>query len=183
MNDPTVLTTCVISVSYLTWLWFGPLAKLRRDDYRTDIRRLRDELFGFMVDRGYDFETPAYLKTRQALNGMLRWANWINPVKFCMMLRLVSVSKDESETSAWCPPDLETKISQIKKQAFMRTVKFIFLEGTTGVFVRALQFVLTVFGRINKFKQRIFSGNKVLISEAYRMGEPNLPNEHRAILG
>ncbi len=183
MNDPSVLTTCVIALSFLAWLWFGPIAKLRRDNYRSDIRRMRDELFGFMVERGYDFETPGYLKTRQALNGMLRWANWINPVKFCMVLRMTSLSNEESEVADSCPHELQEKIAQITERAINRTVAFIFLEGTTGLLVNAVKFVLRVFGRINKFKQKIISGNKALLSEAYRLGEPNLSNEHRAILG
>lgn len=48
MSDPSALKTLAIGVTAIAVLYFGPLAKLRKDDYRSDIRPMRDELFDFM---------------------------------------------------------------------------------------------------------------------------------------
>src|SRR5262245_32745843 len=65
------------------------LAQLRCDKYRTDIRRIRDELFDYMWKEGHDFSTPAYRSTRESLNGLLRICNLLSPT-----LLIVSVAWD-----------------------------------------------------------------------------------------
>jgi len=94
MNDPTILTTCVIGISVLLGLWFGPIATLRRDNYRSDIRALRDDLFDYMWQHGHAYDTSAYVQVRQTLNGMLRWSNVVDAAKFIASLCWVAKARE-----------------------------------------------------------------------------------------
>ncbi|HQU43220.1 MAG TPA: hypothetical protein PK867_10430, partial [Pirellulales bacterium] len=68
---------CALVVFYR--LLFVPL---RIDDFRGDIRTIRDDLFDFMWRNGYDFNEPAYVETRQTLNGLLRSARHLSLISF-----------------------------------------------------------------------------------------------------
>src|SRR5437762_12932113 len=78
MTSAYLITTIVVSLTAIVALWLGPLTSLRRDNFRSDIRRIREDLFDFMLENGFSFEVKAYRDTRQFLNGMLRASNWLS---------------------------------------------------------------------------------------------------------
>src|SRR5215467_2523928 len=82
MNRSIVLAQCLISLGILSWLWYGPFARLRRDNFRSQIRRIREDLFDFMWKNGHDFGNPAYRATRQMLNGLIRSSNYLSIITF-----------------------------------------------------------------------------------------------------
>lgn len=174
MNEPTTITTIAIAGAVLTWLWFGPLAALRRDDYRSDIRSIRDGLFDFMLEGGYSFESPAYREVRQTLNGMLRWSNVINGPKFLISF-YYSAKYGDSNSGAPCLLDdcddgLRAKIEEVRNAAVNRTLRFVFLEGMTGAAVMALLSVLSLFKLAQRVKRAVSSRSGVIASEAYSLG-------------
>lgn len=174
MNDPTTLTTIAIAVSVLVWLWLGPLAALRRDNYRSDIRDIRDDLFDFMLEGGYSFESPAYREVRQTLNGMLRWSNVINGPKFLISIYYSSKYGVNSDRTSCLLKEgdegLRAKIEEVRNAAVHRTLKFVFLEGLTGATVIALLGVLSLFKLAQRVKRAVLSRSGIIASEAYSLG-------------
>lgn len=186
MSEPFILTTTTVGIVVLMWLWFVPLAALRRDNYRADIRRLRDELFDFMWQNGYAFDTPAYSEARRIFNGMLRWSNFIDAIKLFVGIYFASKSNDvgshlEDELKA-CEPPLRENIERTLHRATSRTLHFIFLEGLTGIVVRLVRAFLKSVGQLTKIRRRIVNSTDSLIAEAYSLGGTDLSTEQRALL-
>lgn len=75
-----IVFECLVGLGVLAFVWFYLFARLRRDDFRSEIRRLRDGLFDFMWENGYSFNEPAYRETRQMLNGIIRLGNTLSPL-------------------------------------------------------------------------------------------------------
>lgn len=145
MHDPMILTPIAIGFAVLAALWFGPFATLRRDNYRSDIRRMRDELFDFMLENGFSFDLPIYRDARQTLNGMLRWSNGMSAPKFLVSMYFISEygcrPKEKVSPQKDCNEELRKKIEEIQKNSVLRTVEFMFNEGTAGLFFRPLSYV------------------------------------------
>lgn len=187
MTEPFLLTTCAIGIASLVALWVGPLSTLCRDNYRADIRRLRDDLFDFMWMNGYSFQTPAYLEVRQMLNGMLRWANVINLVNFTVSVWFVARNRPLDDSSAnrlldGCDPRLRGKIESTLGEAVKRTLRYVLLEGTTGVCVRSLVALLRVFGLMSNVKSAFARRGEVVITQAYLLGGQVTPAQRAWLL-
>lgn len=181
MTDPTILTTCAVSLVSLAWLWFVPLASLRRDNYRADIRRLRDGLFDYMYRNDCDYSIPAYVETRKMLNGLLRLSNKVNILNFTVAY--ICVKDVDGPGITRTRGSLQKEIDRVRREAIKRTLHFIFLEGTTAIYTRTLILVLRILGKDNQHERRMKKRAKILIAEAREYGEPNLTWEQRSILG
>lgn len=137
--DYTVLTTLTAAVFVVGWIWFGPLASLRRDDFRSDIRRIRDELFDYMWRNGHDYDSPSYQCVRHTLNGILRLSNQLTPLHFVLLLKWPTGISGRRITIDETDPALRRELRTALLKAAVRSWKFAFFEGTWGFVLRLIR--------------------------------------------
>jgi hypothetical protein len=152
MTNPFVLSQCLISMGIIAWIWFWLCGSLRRDNFRADIRRLRDGLFDYMLDQKYDFGTPAYRETRDFLNTILRLNRSLTPSKFTLALFLAMTEYGNRRGSAdefngLEGGSLKDKLYAVRSKAVERVIHFVYLEGIFGLLFGRLVLRL-VFNRI-----------------------------------
>lgn len=180
----TVFSQLVVSILILAFLWFRVFPSLRRDNFRSDIRKLRDSLFDYMWENGHAFDNMAYCETRLILNGILRMSNSITAIKFFALVVLhrndSRAVEDPLEQMADC--DLKRQIETVRAQAVARLLHFLFLEGTTGLVVRMMLSTSHCIKRVNNIKPWIRRQGSQLLTDFRSFGEPNLPSPTRSIL-
>ncbi len=166
------LTTCVVSLAGIMVIWFGPMARLSRDNLRSDIRRIRDNVFDFMWKNGYSYDDESYRKTRQLLNGILRLSNTATPLVFMLSLRNARASSRSEIILNDCDSKLRDVLEKATHDATKRFIIFLFLEGTAGLWFR---FILHVFPKLagtNKANEWYANKERAIIVDAYKIGEP-----------
>ncbi len=184
-----ILTECVVSLAILTYVYFGLFCRLRRDEFRADIRRLRDELFDYMWKGGRDFDDPSYLGTRRVLNGMLRLSNRASALKFLVTLVVAVLIERRGETLDNPIPEpedqeLRKELEKVQRLSLARFLRFVFLEGVTGGLIRVLVVPAYAIRFVARSKERVARGARgSLLRQGYVFGDPNLPAEERASLG
>ena len=138
MSPSIALAQCLISVGIIAFIWAGPAARIRRDNFRARIRRIRDDLFDFMLTHHYDFNTPAYGATRQTLNGMIRCSNYFSVVSFLHSLVLAlrtpqpELSPGEQIEKLQDEP-LKTALKSALNKAMREMISFIFVRNISGL--------------------------------------------------
>lgn len=185
MNYNFVVFNCLVSLGILAFIWFFLFARLRRDNFRSEIRRVRDGLFDFMWQNGYDFDTPAYRETRQMLNGILRLSNKLTPVSF--LISIVSVAMQETCSTGPRPSGtattldkvtdsrLKQELQKVQQEAIRKLLIFVYLQGLFGVFVRLLLLFLKLAQFTFKAKKWAFRETERFVRTiAYPVGSPNL---------
>jgi hypothetical protein len=169
MTNAFIITTSVVSLAAVVALWLGPFASLRRDNFRSDIRRIRDDLFDYMWENGLDFENKAYRDTRQLLNGMLRASTWLAPAKLLVALFFYKWYEVEGEPTFTsydnCSAELKSKLLGAAANAITRMIIFLFAEGTFGVLLKCTLFVFWQSRRIEVAARR-------LALDLYSLGAP-----------
>ena len=187
MTDPFILTNCAVSVAIIVAIWFGPLASLRRDAFRTDIRQIRDELFDFMWKNGYSFENEAYRDTRQLLNGLLRMSNSLSPIPFliCIWHHLDDLENRPSFTNFDnCPNELRQALVRAINLAGSRMLRFMFAERSMWLFWK----IVGLFRGTKRWlvlSKASWSAVSELFVDIYPLGAPpsKLTGSQRLVLG
>lgn len=198
MSHSIVLAQCLISVGILAFLWYGPFARLRRDNFRSRIRRIRDDLFDFMWKNGHDFGNPGYQATRQMLNGLIRSSNYLSVATFIQAMALVVSGKRKSSSSVITTIEklpagpLKEKVNQATQQAMKEMLRFIFFQSISGVLIVGVaEIVYCVYAIRKRSGQNgtpVKKGKLVerpanhLLDDAYAFGSPTPPPESIAIL-
>jgi hypothetical protein len=143
MNNAFALGQATVSLLFLAYVWIFLFGRMGRDAFRCDVRRLRDELFDFMVANGENFDAPAYRKARQMLNGVLRLSNHLNVFTFIAIVvcharlrRLGRLPDDPSRAPG--SAKLKHEIAQVRAKLSERLLIYVFLEGVTGIVVNAI---------------------------------------------
>jgi len=175
-----VLVECFISAGILLYVWFCPIGRLRRDDFRADIRRIRDSLFDFMWQNGYSYDTPAYIQTRQTLNGILRLSNTLSIPRFLIITLFLAKqdgrNDDLHESLMRVENDhLRARLEKAMMDAATRMLRFVFLEGTAGTLAQLL-------GNLMRTKEWARRKGRDLLSNAYELGGPSLSTDQRVLL-
>ncbi len=187
MEDAHALTAATISAAALVFLYF-PFARLRREEFRTDIRTLRDELFDFMWKNGYDFNSVPYRATRQALNGMIRMSNTLNPFMFASSaarfneLKKHGYRESSPLDAVASDPKIQEKILEIRQRAINRVLHFVFKEGLSGAIIWAVLHAATVFAAIGRAKAWLLRGISVVWGDAYEFGREDLSHGQKFML-
>lgn len=122
------LINLAISTAFLA-IAIDNLRRQSRDTFRCDIRRLRDELFDFVLIHGGDFSDPEYVDARESLNGMLRLSEKIS---FFRMLIIVWHHRHLEKTGRIAPdkrpasknPELSNEVRRVLSMASARFVGF-----------------------------------------------------------
>ena len=169
-----VLTTTAVSIVMLLFVW-RLHGRLRRDQFRTNIRYLRDSLFDYMWKNGYSFDTPAYVETRRTLNGMLRASNWISPVTFILAAvyaRRASVSQSPLFETLQKVEDesLRNQLTKTIDDAVYRMVRFLFVETIAGRILLSVPRLNRVLSSIRKW---VFAVARTVLDDFYIFGEPS----------
>lgn len=123
-------TTAVISIALVLWVYFGPLSRLRREQFRSDIRLIRDDLFDFVWKHGFSHDDLAYQECRASLNAVLRGSNFLSPA-FFVLIALKSPREPTIHTKSKHRA-LQAKIDDARARMADRTVWFVFAEGIVG---------------------------------------------------
>lgn len=187
------VTIGIFSIAILAYAWFVLFARLWRDNFRADIRRMRDELFDYMWRNGHSYRLPAYIETRTALNGILRISHRLSLIPFFVSLHyhkkgLQLGYKAEDYLEDVDDEQLKQKIIDIHHRAGHRMLQYIFLEGTTGVCVRPIrlgQKLLVWFlkwrtERIRRWEENIRRSELWLIADAHTAGKvPAQPDDEK----
>lgn len=178
----TGITSLSFSVGILLAIWFGPLASLRRDNFRSDIRRLRDSLFDYMRDHGHDFSDPSYRRVRQFLNGLLRLSNHITPVSFIITV-CYNWDSDEklSLVSSVQDHELRDRLETTVKLARQRALHFTFLEGGCGLIINAIRSVALALHTARNLRTAIGKKAEQFFISAYNLGGSTIPAAYREL--
>lgn len=168
-----VLTQLTISIAgFLVLAW--NVHKLRQDNYRTDIRRIRDNLFDAMVEGKFAFSTVEYIETRQTLNGMLLMSGSMSTIKFILigvihgLYRTTEVPKDDRNIST----ELREKLRHTKSLAVVRMMEFLFLEGAIGMVCKSLYGIFSLFKLVRRFRGWIFAAGQEMMKDFFYIGDP-----------
>ena len=153
---------------------------LRRDNFRADIRRIRDGLFDYMWQNGCSYDTPAYIQTRQTLNGILRLSNTLSIPRFLIITRFLAGQNrrhDELHESLMRVENdqLRAKLERAMMDAATRMLQFVFLEGTAATVIQLL-------GNLMRTKEWARRKSRDLLSNAYELGGPSLSTDQRILL-
>jgi len=169
---------CLVSLGLLAVIWFVLVARARRDDFRCDIRRIRDRLFDFMWENGYDFSTPAYRKTRQTLNGLIRVSNSLTPVGFLLSFVVIAVSDPRDPPDDLDNPALDVKLKgalrQSRHEAITVMIRFVYLSGLIGVLVRFLVVALRAAHAAIKVERMGIRKAEQFLAIAHSFGAPGV---------
>jgi hypothetical protein len=175
VNNAFVLSQCCVSLAILGAACTLGYAKLRRDNFRSEMRRLRDGLFDFMWQHGYSFDTPAYRDTRQLLNGIIRISGKLAPMSFLVAVSFATRSHSRSPAYGR-PADeaLARELERVRHVAADALLRFVFLGGLFGLFLRAVLWLLSAVHLAMKAKQwAVLAAREFLLPSAYAMGDPD----------
>lgn len=193
MNQSIALAQCLVSIGIIGYIWAGPFAQYRRDNFRSRIRRIRDSLFDFMCQNGYDFNDPAYRATRQSLNGTLRLSNYFSPLSFCVALvaaiRIGTRNVETTEAAIAQLPDgvLKNRLMDSLGAARKEVMCFIFLKSIPGLLTSltmlSLCIAVVAWQKGTATAEALFrKSTSMLLEDAYLFGVPNLPRTMRHIV-
>jgi len=169
MNE-YILTPIAISSGALIFI-YALYIRGRREQFRSDIRRMRDALFDLMWQNGYSFADPGYRATREMLNGLLRMSNTLSLSQLLFMMYLYfrwNLAGEAGQWNAKRSPNkqLDDKLEQIKKNAAARIVRFVFCEGFTGIAVLVLYCAFVLLRGTSSVKTWIVRQSRLLVQDA-----------------
>lgn len=175
------LTSSVIALAILGWVLLRERLFLRRDLFRSDIRRIRDSLFDFVWENNLDYGDPAYQRVRLALNGLLRWSNSFSVPMFLVSMWYARYRSSDATPEA-SDPRLQEKINETVDAAAKRLIKFLFAEGGVGLFLRLCLWAIKLCFGGWRLQQRVKSAALSVLKEAEEFGRPAPLPAHRSLL-
>jgi hypothetical protein len=180
MSYNFVVFECLVSLGILAFVWFYLFARLRRDNFRSEIRMIRDGLFDFMWKNGYSFDEPAYRETRQMLNGIIRLGNTLSPMSWFAAAYMVVLAEEaghKSPAHSELPKGpLGEELKRVRELAFHITLQFVFLSGIFGLFVRGWFYLFRTVRLTIRLKEFLSRKTTEFLEAAYLMGRPDFPN-------
>lgn len=176
----------MISLFIITFIWRGLIARQQKEVFRSKVRMIRDDLFDFMWKNGYDFTEPAYCDMRQTLNGMIRLSNILGPFEFiAITVRFRDYQASTSTRSSFESLEdspLKSKLEKVFNEAQVEWLKFLFLTGISGLFLRSIFLVFGTIGYVIRLKQSFRDKTKSFLDQAYEFGAPQLSQSQRSTL-
>ena len=143
MTEHFTLAQCLISLSLIGIIWFHLFGKLRRDDFRSKIRRIRDDVFDYVWQNGHSFDDANYKSTRQLLNGIIRMSRTLTPTTF-MLIFVSGTAMSRNQRKCTDPPktDLDKRLHEAHQEAVKAMVHFVYCEGLTRIFMRVVFWIV-----------------------------------------
>lgn len=176
--DTTAFTSAVIAIAMLWIIWGVLFPRLRRDNFRTDIRNIRDDLFDYMWKNNLSFSNASYTETRDKLNDILVLSNYLTAVRFILMMWFSFKLKHHGyHTSSLLsrsePGALHDRLDQALNDAGNRLFYFVFLEGGKGMAFRVMMLLVWVIGRANNVRESAMRSSRAIAESARDFGTPS----------
>lgn len=172
-----------ISLFAILVIYFRCICRQRAENCRTDIRFIRDDLFDFMWQNGYDFRSPAYQQTRTMLNGLLRLTNIMGSIQIIVLLiRCHGEKAPDSAVNSIHDVALKEKLKSATELAMRRFVEFLYLEGATGLIVRGIAFTFKAFYSLQRTTKWVKRQTALLREMADEFGQENLSPSNLALI-
>ncbi len=184
MTNAYILPQIIISLCILVFIE-RLFAQLRRERFRSKIRKLRDDLFDWMVAHRQDFQSPEYRDVRQTLNGMMRMSNTLGPFEFLVLFSRESSKKTSPQpcgVSAMPESPLKQKLIQVQIAAVHSMLWFLYAEGIFGRCCRAIWLCCKTMSYVSKTKAAVMVGAQQILREAHQFGSPHLTATQRMVL-
>lgn len=147
MNNPFALSYVTISLVALGFIYFVLCASLRREQFRCQVRQIRDELFDFMWENGHDYQEPAYVKARETMNTFLALSNKLSPTILVMSLvyAVFNIRRNKTSQPDRPLPDgpLGDRIRQSYVTLTLTLLEYSFLKGIPGACIRSIVWILS----------------------------------------
>ena len=147
----------------------------RAESCRSEIGRVRDDLFDFMWKGGHDFSDPAYQETRQMMNGLLRLTSVVGPFYFFAMIARCSSDQTRRPAIDALPDD---DFARFMRTASARSIKiflrFLYLEGCLGMCIKCICVVFHAVRLMQKCTEYVTSRADLLREMASEFGAENL---------
>jgi hypothetical protein len=163
MNNSFTLSYITIGLAALGFIYFVLCAGLRREQFRCEVRRIRDDLFDFMWENKQDFNEPAYLKARETMNGFLVLSNKLSPTVLVMSAIAAVFTLRRNGVSSPPPPLPAGLLGDKIRHAYLaltwKLIEYSFLKGIPGLFIKLAVWILShafhLSSRIRVFKRKI----------------------------
>lgn len=79
-------------------------------------------------------------------------------------------AEEETACTNTTSKKLRKQLEDTQRAAFYRTLRFMFLEGTTGIVIRLLWWVPSAFAFARNAKRSIIGSSRLITEEAYSLG-------------
>lgn len=181
------LGRALISLAIIGVAWVLGFEPLRRDDFRSRIRRIRDGLFDFVATNGFDYGAPAYVETRQFLNGVLRAANFLSVPALIVALVVWGRRSDQGcrltdSLSRMGDGRFKAELQKEQDRAVGETLHFLFRQGACGIIFRCVLALFWMAGQSMKLNRWLVARGRNLVEATCDIGSPELPRWCRAVI-
>ncbi len=109
------------------------------DVFRSDLFALRDHLFDFMWENGHDFETMAYRRLRDEINGFLRFGHQFDLASIVTVSLITKMPAEQhellSEIDLVDNSELKLYLRSIYHEVGRRTFRYLCVGGSQAVFL------------------------------------------------
>lgn len=166
MNGPFVITCCLISVLFICFVRFVLFPRLWREMYRSDIRRIRDRLFDYVLDNGAQFDEPAYRMARHNINMLIRVSNQLAPTSMIVSLIGARAQVSHTQENPWGPiPDgpLGDEIRKAYAAVVEVTVNYVFRSFPGLLCLVAFVLVLRAVKHVRQVREVVADAARELI--------------------
>jgi hypothetical protein len=115
----------------LAWVFYYVCWKgYRRDAFRDELFALRHRLFLLACDEeGLNFDRPAYVQERHLLNGLIRFAEQMTPLRALLATLFVPAIMDNQpdwdDLLRELPSDIQAALRDIRECAHKATVNYV----------------------------------------------------------
>lgn len=184
MNEYFVISQIMISFCLLITIDHLHL-QFRRERLRCRVRKLRDDLFDWMITNKQDFQSSEYRGVRQALNGVMRLSNSYGPVEFLVLLAIQKANDPElpqSELDLMVASPLKVELKRVQREAVHSWLMFLYAEGFVGYLLRSIVFCCRTTKRITQLNDAAMLKGEELFRSAREFGAPQLTGTQRLIL-
>lgn len=138
MNSQFAFSLFVFWIGFVWLFYIGPVRWARNDAFRASIRRVRDELFDFMWQNGYDYDTPAYRMTRRMLNGAIRYSDRISIASFVVVWQHRDRSSPFRMDWTGCDERLRRQLEITQAVLIGLILSHALFSGVPGLVIRTL---------------------------------------------
>jgi hypothetical protein len=179
MNDPYVLPEVCISLGLIVVAWRYGFEPLRRDEFRCQIRRIRDDLFDFMWKNDLECRDTAYQDARAGLNAVIYMGGAFSPTSIIatifLAIRRIHNEQAPAQTKKSTDPMIQEAIDLANKRAVNALLTFLFLQGPFGLFIKSSYWLFCAIKAVQRTKQVVSVGADYVISHASILIQPKMP--------
>jgi len=158
----------------------------REESCRSDIRRIRDDLFDFMWKHGLDYSDPGYVHSRNLMNGMMRLTNCVGAFEFLFLMATAPAPPNneyQSPIETVNDPVLREKLHRSINLAYRTFLTSLYTRGFFGLLFKGLLAVVNAVRRMRGYSTSVQRRATLLLgSLSHQLGTPVLTNRQKCSL-